>query len=176
MGKGNVGKSIGRIRSKQVGDLPDYPVQNLYPCHLTEGVDWYVHPVHLLSVGIMVALEGSVTYAPAMVHRMNIKSFRVWVQFDTFAEGTRFRMALRYYDKDEQAHQQTGVEVGGSDEKFCFDVPLDHIDKRGWFACSLFVELLTPMEGEAKDRAEAVGRDQPHEPVLIRGCWLEVNG
>ena len=165
-----------RARAKQFEDIPHYPVENLYPCRLSTGIEWMIHPVHLMSVGIIISLDGTISYAPAMVARMKINTFRVWAQCDTFSETTKFKLKLRYYDKDEKAYEQFSDVIDGNVDRFMFDIPVEHVDQQGWFACAMTVELMTPMEGEEKEAAIKLGRQEPHEPVLLRGAWLEVNG
>jgi len=165
-----------RVRAKQLGDIPHYPVENLYPCYMTEGIEWKLAPAHLLSAGILVTLDGTISYAPAMVARMKIDTFRVWVQCDTYGESTEFQLRLRYFSKDEKAYEQYSAIIDGYADRFMFEIPIEHIDQKGWFACAVSVELKTPMTGVDLQAALNRGMQEPQEPVLVRGCWLEVNG
>ena len=171
-----LGPKVGAIKASQIRGAPDYPVQNLYPCHMTEGIIWSVDPTLLLSVGILFGMSGVVSYAPAMVTRMRIKSFRVWCHIDAFDEATRFKLRLTYIGKDGSPKEQVSASLAARMDRFAFDIPLDHISRDGWFTCSLKVHLLSPMVDEERQAAIAQGQEEPMQPVLLRGGWLEIKG
>jgi len=172
-----IGIRSGQIKAAQIRGAPDHPVQNLYPCHMTEGVVWKIDTGVMLSSGIMFQSDGTVSYAPAMVARMRIQSFRVWVHADAFDLSARYRLTLRYADQQEKVREQVTPTIDpGKVDRFAFDVPLDHLAMQGWFVCALVLEPLTPLNGDEKLEAVRAGFENPVHPILLRGAWLEVKG
>ncbi len=173
-------KQIGgprKIRSKQVSGVAEYPTITLNPCEFSEGVGWYCPPPLLLCVGVAFELSGIATFAPAIIPSMNIRSFGVWIQFDAFDIDAKFVPKLLYYDKHEKAHQQiSNTPIGGEQDKFLFKIPVEHLNREGWFACALNVDLITPLTGEARRLKMEQGQENPCHPMILRGAWLEIHG
>lgn len=169
-----LGEKTGQIKAAQIRGAPNYPVEHLYPCNLSEGIRWQLHPDYGLSVGIIVNLSGLISFAPVMIHRMRMKSFRVHLKMDAFAEEAHFKFTLYYYDKDERIHAQESLPFTAERDVFTFDIPLDHVKPEGVFACSVKVDLLTLLEGEARRASQAAGIEEPCHPLLLRAQWLEI--
>lgn len=168
-------QGVGRVRAKQVEGVPNHPVHNLWPCATTDGVHWAVDNRTRLSVGTMFNMSGTVTFAPTMIDRMRIASFRVGVQIDAYDERCKYKLRLMYSDKDEDLHEQVSGHLSAADvDQFRFEIPLEHLNRTGWFAAALTVQLLTDLEGPERDAALAAGRESPKMPVLLRGSWLEI--
>jgi len=154
--------AVGQVKAAQIRGAPDYPVEQLYPCHMTENrLRWYLNE-HLLSVGILAIEPGTISFAPIMVQRMQMQAFRVYVRFDTFAERATVRFTLRYFDKNDQVHEQVGPFVDGNSDPFVFEIPLEHIDRKGTFASMLYVE---------PSLNEDAGN---HHECLIRTTYVEI--
>lgn len=170
----------GKPKASQIRGAPDYPVENLYPIHQTEGIVWSIDQRFLLSIGLMFHASGIVSYAPAMVQRMRIKTFRVCGHIDAFDEDCRFSVVMRYLDREERLHEQYSEVLRAGDEttpdRVRFDVPLEHLYSDGWFTCAVGIELHEPLRGEERALALSEGRENPMMPVLLRGAWLEVRG
>lgn len=158
-------RRTGALKASQIRGAPAFPVQNLYPCHMTDGAVWAVDTRLLLSTGIMVAQDAWVTYVPEMIKRMRISSFMVCTHVDAYCEETKYELILRYVDKNEKPHEQFTMELcaGKDSDRFAFNVPLDHLDAEGWFNCALGVRLLS-------------GPEQEDREILLRGAWLEIKG
>ena len=171
-----LGQKTGQIKASQIRGAPNYPVEHLYPCNLTEGIQWQLHPDYGLSVGVMVNLSGCISFAPVMIHRMRMKSFRVHLKMDSFEEEADYRFTLYYYDKNEKIHAQESKPFAATRDIFTFDIPLDHVRPEGVFACSLRIDLLSPLEGAARKAAMECGSEYPCHPLLLRAQWLEIKG
>lgn len=170
---------VGQIKASQIRNSPDYPVQNLYPCGQgPEGyVFWLLNNLKLTE-GIICRTDGWVSFAPAMVARMRIKTFRVMTFIDAWEIGTKYRLRLLYADKTGEVFEQRSKELLAEErDQFCFDIPLEHVDREGWFTCSLWLDLLTPLEdiGELAT-AIADGIENPCQPIIVRGTFLEIKG
>lgn len=171
------GGATGRIKSKQVTGVAEYPTITLNPCEFTEGVGWYSPPPLMLCVGMAFEMTGSITFAPAIIPPIKMAKFRVWIQLDAFEEQARFLPKLIYADCEELPHQQiASTAVSGETDKFVFDIPVEHLNRVGWFACSLFVDLLTPLTGEPKRIKMSQGQENPCHPMILRGAWVEIQG
>lgn len=171
------GGYFGKIRSKQVSGVAEYPTITLSPCEFTEGVGWYCPPPLLLCVGVAFELSGILTFAPSIIPPMKMTKFGVWIQFDAFDVEAKFLPKMIYYDKYENAHQQiSSSPIGGEQDKFFFNIPVDHLNREGWFACSLNIDLLTPLTGEAKRIKQEQGQENPCHPIILRGAWIEIQG
>ena len=167
------------VKAAQIKNAPDYPVQNLYPCAQSPEahVYWLLNTL-FLTEGIMVRVSGGVSYAPAMVARMRMKTFRVWSTIDGFDDACAYKLKLVYTAKDGQHYEQFSAEIKAAEQdKFMFEVPIEHVDRNGWFTCALKVELTTPLtDTDECDAAVVDGIANPCHPVLIRGTYLEIMG
>jgi len=172
-------QNVGRVKAKQVQGVPHHPVENLFPCFLGDGLQWAMND-HGLSAGITVRSEGRISYAPAMIARLRIKDFHVYCEFLPFRTDTIVKMQLVYFDKHDNVHQIDTPPFNTSDmpvNRWGWQIPLEHIDQANWFTCSLTVQLRTPMpEGPERDLAISQGFEEPSQPLLVRGCWLEIKG
>jgi hypothetical protein len=169
-----LGRAPGGVKASQIRGTPSYPVQHLSPCQMSEGIRWQVHPDYGLTFGLIVNLSGVISLEPVMVHKMRMKSFRVFLKFDAFAEEARFQFTLFYYDKNEQIHAQQSDAISAAEDVFCFNIPLEHIRQEHTFVCSLKVDLLTPLTGESRRASQEAGIEEPHHPLLLRAQWLEI--
>lgn len=167
----------GRIKAKQVTNVAAYPTITLHPCQFSEGVGWFNPPPLLLCAGIAFSMSGSTSFAPVIVPPIDVDKFHVWIQIDAFSEEARFLPRLMYYDNNENPHQQVArAPISGETDKFVFVIPSNHINSTGWFTCVLFVDLLTPLEGDAKKVKEEKGQENPYHPMILRGAWVEIQG
>lgn len=172
-------KRFGNIKASQIRNAPDYPVQNLYPC--AQGpephVFWLLGGL-LLTEGIIVQSDGFISYAPAMVARMKMTKFSVVTHIDAWNEACEYKLRLVYAAKTGEFFEQYSAAVKAVDmDKFVFKIPLEHVDRNGWFTCVLHVSLLTPMPaGPDRDAAVTAGRESPTMPVVVRGSYLEIKG
>jgi hypothetical protein len=167
------------LKAAQIRNAPDFPVQNLYPCaHGPEPFVFWLVGGLMLTEGILFRSDGYISYAPAMVARMEIKRVNVVASIDGFDEECEYRLRLVYTSKTGEHFEQVSVVLRASDcDRFAFDIPLEHVDRTGWFTCALKVELLTPIPaGPARDDAQSIGCESPHMPVILRGSYLEING
>ena len=166
-----------QIKASQIRGVPWRPVQNLHPCYMTDGLNWNIDSGFQLSAGIMVTMDGVVSYAPSMIPKMNISEVRVFTHVDAFDEDARYSLKLTYLDKDEKVNQRYTDTINPVDkDRFVFNIPVEHIESDNWFICSLELKLLSPMSGEYKEAAENYGMEAPNHPVLLRGAWLEIKG
>ena len=172
--QGFIGKKTGQVKASQIRGAPNYPVEHLYPCSLAEGIGWSLHPTYGLSVGIIVNLSGRISFAPVMIHRMRMKSVRLYLKMDAFTANAKFKFTLYYYDKDERIHAQESGAISAELDAFVFDIPLNHLKPEGVFACALNVDLLTQMTGDDRRAMQAAGHEDPHHPLLLRAQWLEI--
>jgi hypothetical protein len=171
-------RKAGRIRAKQIAGSPDYPVQNLYPCYMepSDYVFWLLNSLSLTE-GIVVRADGIISYAPAMVTRMRITSFRVVLYVDAFHEDARYDASVRYCSKDGLNHEQVVPDVAAAEmDKLVFDIPLEHVDAKGWFTCVVQFKLLTPIPKDSPEKPDDDLLEMPCHPVIIRGAHLEIKG
>lgn len=167
------------LKAVQIRGAPDYPVQNLYPC--AQGpepfVAWLLGGLRLAE-GILFRSDGYVSYAPALVTRMRIKELHVIAQLDGFDESCEYSLRLLYTSKTGEHFEQRSLTLRASEtDRFAFDIPLEHVDTSGWFTCTLYVDLLTPLPvGQDRKDAVAAGCEYPRMPVLLRGAYLEIRG
>lgn len=170
---------VGQIKASQIRNAPDHPVQNLYPCahHPEPYVFWVLNNLGLTE-GVLARTSGWMSFAPAMVVRMRIRTFRVVTHIDAFDEACTYRLRLVYKDSQNQHHEQVSAELRAEEvDKFMFEIPLKHVDRRGWFTCALHWELLSPLTDVAEvATAHADGIDQPCHGLLIKGTYLEIKG
>jgi len=167
------------LKAAQIRNAPDFPVQNLYPCALGPDpfVFWFLGELRLTE-GILCRSDGYISYAPAMVARMTIKRFRVVAQVDAFDAKCEYKLRLIYTSKTGECFEQVSVVLKATEiDTFVFEIPLEHVDRNGWFTCVINIELLTPMPaGLARDDAVAAGCEAPRMPVIVRGSYLEITG
>ena len=168
--------AVGRPKAEQIRGVPDYPLETLYPCQMSEGVAWGFNPKLGIATGIVVRCDGAISFAPAMVQRMDLTSFTVWVETHTFAPDTKYVLKLRYFDTKDEFHEQYSDPPLKGGLKARFNIPVEHVKEDRWFPCTLIVGLRSPMEGGERDRAEHAGQENPMHPVLVRGVWIEARG
>lgn len=180
MSKKPLGIRTGAVRAKQIRGAPDYPVQALYPC--AQGPDpyvfWMLNNLQLTE-GILVRSEGFISYAPAMVTRMRIESFRVRAYIDAFHEEAVYALRLVYTAKSGEAYEQVsdGTVRAAERDEFTFDIPLEHLNQEGWFTCVLHLVPITPIPpGDERALAQQEGLENPCLPLIVRGCYLEIRG
>ena len=97
---------------------------------------------------------------------------------EAFEPGTQYKLKLIYTAKDENFYEQYSSTITADDvDKFGFEIPLEHVDKSGWFTCSLWFELMTPID-DVGEQATAIadGIGAPCQPIIIRGTYLEIKG
>lgn len=172
-------KRFGNVKASQIRNAPDYPVQNLYPC--SQGPEPHVYWLLgglLLTEGIIVQSDGYISYAPAMVARMKMTQFNVVSHIDAWDERCEYKLRLVYVSKAGEFFEQYSAPVRAAEmDKFVFQIPLEHVDRNGWFTCVLHISLLTPMPpGNDRDVAISEGREEPMMPVIVKGSYLEIRG
>lgn len=167
------------LKAAQIRNAPDFPVQNLYPC--AQGpepfVFWLLGDLKLTE-GILFRSDGYISYAPAMVARMQIKQFLVVAHVDAYDKKCEYKLRLLYTSKTGEHFEQISLtQRAAESDRFQFEIPLEHVDRDGWFTCALYVTLLTPLpHGRDYDDAVAIGCEIPHMPVVLRGSYMEITG
>lgn len=173
-------RRTGKLKAKQVEGAPNYPVQNLYFCAIEpHAFNYWLIGSLGLSEGVYVRSDGFVSFAPAMVTRMRIVSFRLIVFIDAFDEACTYSLKLIYTAKSGEHYEQTCAKPirPAEQDSFTFDIPLEHVDREGWFASCLHIKLETPLDKEEQRQAcEELGLENAKQPVLLRGAYLEIKG
>ena len=98
---------------------------------------------------------------------------------DAFHEDAHYKVKLRYCSKDGLNHEQISPDViAAAVDKLTFDIPLEHVDTKGWFTCVVKFKLLTPIPINSPDRPDVEDDllEMPCYPVIIRGAHLEIRG
>lgn len=153
--------------------VPDFPSDNLSPCYMSEGTYWNITPQHGLVIGVLVTCSGIISFVPVLLKSMEISSLWVCLDIDAFSESAMYLLRLKYLDTDERVHEQiTGMRTAHQGRIY-FEIPKEHAKGGTWFSCSLEITLATPMPEEERDVAVSSGMENPMEPILLRGVWLE---
>jgi hypothetical protein len=166
----------GKPKASQFRNTEHYPVRTLFPVDTGEGIDWAVNNLGL-ATGLLVTTDGNITFAPAMVPRMRVTKFRVCFDVQGCYLSSLYKLRLRYFGARGAPAEQFTVQISNestSSTQFSFEIPVGDVDPNGSFTCALNVELHSEMEPESRAAAVAAGIENPKEPVLLRGSWLEI--
>jgi len=168
----------GRPKASQFRNTEHYPVRTLHPCFTTEGIEWVINNLGL-TTGVLVTTDGTISFTPVMVPRMRLSKFRVCFEIKGCYLSTLYKLRLRYQALRGHPTEQFTAPISNestSSTRFSFDVPVGDVDANGFFTCALNVALHSGMEPEQRAAAVDSGIENPMEPVLICGSWLEIEG
>lgn len=159
--------------------MSKYPLQNLYPCAIEpkEHNYWMLGQLGL-SEGTYIKCSGFISFAPTIVPRTRMAKFLVVSHIDGFDADCSYRLRLVYSANDGRYYELLSPEDPIKPlerDKFVFDIPLGHLDRKGWFSCCLYFYLTSPIpDGEDRFNAVEEGIENPCHPILMKGAFIEV--